>query len=151
MDLPDLTVGAFKNITTSDGVLAGAAITWIILTVLKMFNKGNNENHKEYDDTSTKLITAQKDRIDFLEEDSVRMKDRMTLMEKLHTEDRSKWAQELEQMKTTIAAIYEKNKELLDLLALRNPEMAQALDKFQKDTAPKVDQLHEHLIPKDHL
>lgn len=142
--------------TVGAGFAAGIGVAGFIFGFTKKWRQDDTKQHNDLDDTNAKLVKAYKDRIDFLEMQANESGRRISVLERKNNEDRKQWEKERAEMLLTIKGIYSKNKEFLDLLALRDPIVAKvieesgaALVKFNGETAPKVDQLHEHFLGKE--
>lgn len=101
-----------------------------------------NTSHIQVDEIRTELIDAQEKKIKFLEHELTETKERVATLETQHIEN-----------KKLIEELYKQGQLLTKLLEGRDPKIkkmlqrsAQAIDLFEKETHPKVTEIHNHLL-----
>lgn len=120
----------------------GATVASFLVSFWGKWRTENNTSQDKLNTTNKALIDAQKERIDFLEESIDKTNNRLGELNKKY-EDQEK----------AMRGLYDKNKELVALIALRDPDIQKLIKKsdgaieiFLNGTAPKVDAIHSHIM-----
>lgn len=134
--------------TAKDWLEAIAAISLVLgvmgWSIYRSFFAEKTEDDAKLAKTRAEIITAYETRIKQLEENHEDNQKRIAALE-----------QTVRDQSAAMEALYSKNKELVDLLAGRDPAIQEfltrggtAIDTFTKHTAPQVHDLHKHFFKK---
>lgn len=125
-----------------DWTAIGIGLAWVLWTAYQYFFQEKDKDHTKLDITRSEIISAYETRIKQLEAQHTENESRITALEETVRKQTKIMQKQKEYIESLVELVTGRDPEIQVLL--ENSRVA--FEKFTKDTAPKVDEIHKKIL-----